>query len=495
MSLLDTVVQGTIEARAAQRTRLERFAAAHSLDEALVLWLDVRPGDAPPTKRDIVRRLSLDIARIDELISVQLNAILHEPAFQALEASWRGLRRLVGQVEEGTNVEVRVLGISWRELARDLDKAIEFDQSQIFQKVYSAEFGMPGGKPFGVLLGDYAVAHKPRGTERVDDVAALRSMSHVAAAAFAPFVVGAHPSLFGLDAWSELERPIDLARALQGPEYIKWNALRDTDDARFLGLTLPRALMREPWRDDPRRNDGFRFREDVSAGSSWLWGNAVYAFGEVLVRAFSECAWLAGIRGVDAEVDGGGLVTTLPPTCFETDAHGLVPKAALEVQITDTREKELADLGLIPLCHCPGTTLAAFYSVGSLQRPAAYSTSEGTVNSKLSAMLQYVFCASRFAHYLKVIGRDRTGSFTTGEQLERQLNDWLLQYASSPEDMSDEMQARYPLSEAKARVRGVPGKPGVFMSEIFLRPHFQLDTMTTAIKLVTELAQPGEARR
>jgi type VI secretion system ImpC/EvpB family protein len=495
VSLLDQVVASTDEARVAQRTRLERFTSARGLDEALVLWLDARHGDATPSKASIVRRLTLDIARIDELLSAQLNAILHHPAFQGLEASWRGLRRLVDQVEEGSNCEVRVLGISWRELARDLDKAIEFDQSQIFHKVYSAEFGMPGGKPFGVLLGDFVVAHKPRTADKIDDVAALRSMSHVAAAAFAPFVVGAHPSLFGLDAWSELERPIDLARALQGPEYTKWNALRDTDDARFLGITLPRALMRHPWRDDPRRNDGFRFREDVSQTDSWLFGSAIYSFGEVLIRAFSECGWLAGIRGVDADIEGGGLVTTLPQTSFETDSAGLVPRAALDVQITDAREKELADLGLIPLCHCQGTSLAAFYSVGSLQRPAPFTTVEGTVNSKLSAMLQYVFCASRFAHYLKVIGRDRTGSFTTGDQLERMLNDWLLQYASSPEDMSDEMQARYPLSEAKARVRGVPGKPGVFMSEIFLRPHFQLDTMTTAIKLVTELAQPGEARR
>jgi type VI secretion system ImpC/EvpB family protein len=348
---------------------------------------------------------------------------------------------------------------------------------------------MPGGEPFGVLLGDYEVAHRPRPGSNVDDVTVLKGVASVAAAAFAPFIAGVHPSLFGLDSFADLERPFDLGRVLQSADYIRWNSLRELEDARFVSLTLPRVLIRRPWRDDPRRNDGFRFREQTASldGSERLWANACFAFGAVLLRCFAESGWLAAIRGVERGVEGGGLVSGLVRAWVGTDDPGVVPLPPTEVIVTDLLEKTLADLGFASLCWLPGTTHAAFYSMPSIQQPRASDAAQARINAKLSAMMPYILCTSRFAHAIKMIGRDRQGSFINAEGLQTYLTQWIGAYITTDEDAAAETQARKPLREASVSVRDVPGRPGAYYSVIHLRPHFQLDDMASSLKLVTQI--------
>ncbi len=488
-SLLDEVIANTRAADATREARLERFLARRSAWEAIVVWFDLSHGDAAPSRREIVRRLTLDIAAIDRLLNEQLNEILHAPKFQRLEATWRGVRYLVKHASEADNVLVRLLDANWRALSKDLDKAIEFDQSTLFRKVYSDEFGTPGGRPFGVLIGDYYIAHKPRVDQPVDDVRTLRSAAQVAAAAFAPFVTSAHPSLFGLDTFAELGRNIDVTRIFQQTEYVAWNSMRDMEDSRFLAVTLPRVLMRKPWSPIPDRADMFRFEEDVSNpnGESYLWGNAAYAFGGVLIRAFDQCGWFGNIRGVETGQDGGGLVTDFPTPDFDRQAHGGAARPFTDVVVTDEQERILSDHGLISLCACRGLPFAAFYATPTIQRPEKMDTPDATANARLSSMLQYMMCTARVAHYLKMICRDRSGSFASAQEIENEIGEWLFNLSVSSETSDPEAQAKYPLTETGIEVREVPGKPGTYASVIHLRPHFQLDQMSSSIRLTTEI--------
>jgi type VI secretion system ImpC/EvpB family protein len=341
-------------------------------------------------------------------------------------------------------------------------------------------------------LGDYEVCHRPGPDHPTDDVAALLAISSVAAAAFAPFIVAAHPGLLDLASFLELERPLNLARTFEQKEYLKWRTFRGTEDARFTGVVLPRVLMRLPYADDGSRADGFRFREEVGGPdcSKYLWGNAVYAFGEVLVRAFAQCGWLADIRGVPRGALEGGLVTGLPVHSFATDRAGVAPTCSTDAIITDALEKELAELGLIPLCPCYDTDLAAFYGNPSAQRPRKHSEAVVTANARLSAMLQYILCVARFAHYLKVLARDKVGSFASPADCEEFLHRWILGYVITNDEADLETKARFPLRDAQVQVREHPGKPGSYHCVFHLRPHFQLDQMVTAVRLTTELAPP-----
>jgi type VI secretion system ImpC/EvpB family protein len=443
--------------------------------------------------RRLARQLTAQLATLDRLINRQLNAVLHHPAVQQLEAAWRGLHYLVCETPAGENVKVRVLNVSWKELARDLDRALEFDQSQLFRKVYNEEFGMPGGEPFGVLLGAYEVSHRPSAGSPIDGATLLGKIASVAAAAFCPFVAGAHPSLLDLESFAELQLPLDLARTFAQPDYSKWRALRDSADARFVGLTLPRVLMRLPYTDDNHRIDGFRFHEETGApdGADGLWGNAAFAFGAVLIREFVACGWLAGIRGFLRGKISGGLVTGLPVPSFATDRSGVAPTLATDVLVTDAQDKELGDLGFISLCHRPGTDVAVFHGNQSVQKPQVYDEEPATVNARLATMLQYMLCVSRFAHYVKVLIRDKVGSFTGPTECGQYLTTWLQNYVSGNDDAGPELRAKYPLREARVEVRPRPDNPGVYTCVIHLRPHFQLDQLVTAVKLVTDIAAPA----
>jgi len=472
------------------RTGLDAFIHERDPVRALALWLSSQHGSRTPTSRkSLLQQLAMDVAHLDSLINAQVNAILHHPRFQQLEASWRGLQFLTGKAEDAERVRIRVLNLSWAEATRDISRAIEFDQSQLFRKIYSEEFGLAGGEPYGVLLADYEIHHRPKPDWPYDDVATLHGLSHIAAAAFAPIVIGAHPTVFGLDRFAGLELPFDITDTFRGEEYTKWRALRDSDDARFVGLLLPRTLMRRPYGEDIERSDGFRFREDVGGPdhSRYLWGTAVYAFGSVLIRSFSDSGWLADIQGVRRGQEDGGLVTGLATEWFATNPAGAVPKYPTDVLITDAQEKELTDLGFIPLCACKDTGWAAFYSNSSVHRAKSYDRIAATVNARLSAALQYVFCAARFSHYLKVMARDKIGSFLSAEDCEGFLQNWLHNYCITSEDASLELKAKYPLREGRVEVRERPGMAGNYFCIMHLRPHFQLDQVATTVKLVTEL--------
>lgn len=475
---------------------LRAFLAESDPGRLLDLWFRIEPPRRAPRSADELRRLlQRNIAAIDERIAAQVDAVLHHPSFQRLEAAWRGLEFLVDRVAElgegeARSVKIRVFPASWKELVKDLERAIEFDQSALYKKVYGEEFGTAGGEPFGVLLCDYEVRHRPAPDHPTDDMAALRSVSEVAAAAFCPAIFGVHPGLLGLDSFRELQIPMDIGRTFRQAEYVKWNALRDAEDSRFLGMTLPRTLMRRPWSDDGSEGHGFRYREDVTApgGRGYLWGTAVWAFGAVLIRAFAFCGWLADIRGIQEGVLGGGVVTSLPVDFHPTDRAGIAAKCSTDVILTDQQERMLGELGFISLCRCKATSLSVFYGNPSLHRPPAYDKPSATENARLSATLQYMFCAARFAHYLKVMGREKVGSFATPEDCEEQLQRWLHDYCTSNESASLEQKARYPLREARVQVKEVPGKPGNFYSTIHLRPHFQLDQVDASVRLVTVLA-------
>ncbi len=489
--LLDAILASPPAAATRTASRLDQFLAETSLVGALKCWLGHVPdGD----RQQLVRRLNRDVAAIDRLLNDQLNAILHHPDFQRLESSWRGVEFLVNcAAEEGDpGIKIRLLHATWRELERDFERAVEFDQSQMFRKIYEEEFGLPGGEPYGVLLGDFQVRLRPQPGHPHDDVAVLGNFAQVAAAAFCPFVTSVHASVFGLDDFSELERRLDHARTFQHLDYVKWNALRNREDSRFLGLALPRVLMRLPYEDDGTRVDDFCFREDVSGPDhrQYLWGNAVYAFGSVLIRAFARSGWLADIRGVQRDTDGGGLVTELPAHCFGTDKTGIALKSSTDVVVTDDLERQLSELGFLALCDCKDTEYSAFYSSSSLQQAKTYDRPAATANARLSAMLQYMLCVSRFAHYIKVLGRDKVGSFNEPGELERFLADWIVRYVTTDSEASPEVKARFPLREARVEVREQPGKPGSYQCILHLAPHYELDELRATVRVATELAPP-----
>jgi type VI secretion system protein ImpD len=476
---------------------LHRFLEESSPARALREWLGDLP-DLPEQelRRYIAQRLGRDIARLDHLLNKQVNAILHHPDFQKLEASWRSLRYLVDQTPEGANIKIRVLNVSWKELTRDLTvRALEFDQSDLFRKVYSDEFGTPGGEPFGVLIGDYEIRHRMTPDHPYNDLETLNALAGVAAAAFAPFIAGAHPSLLDLTSFAELERPLNLSRTFEQLEYLKWKALRKKEDARFVGLTMPHVLARLPYDEDTARTDGFIFREDVGNPdrSQYLWGNAAYPFAAVLARTFAESGWLADIRGARRGELGGGVVTGLPVHSFSTDKSHIAPKCSTDTIITDAQEKELGVLGFIPLCHCQDTELSAFYGNQSVQEPLQWDKVAATTNARLSAMLQYILCASRFAHYIKVITRDGVGSYTSASEVQDNLRRWIMNYTNANDKAAPEVKAKFPLREAKVEVEEMPQKPGTFACRIYLRPHYQLDQLASVLKLESTLVPSKRA--
>lgn len=431
------------------------------------------------------------IAELDQQIGDMLDAILHNKKFQQLEASWLGLRMLVNQAGHNRHVCIRVLDINWREVAKDLHKALEFDQSQLFHKIYSQEFGMPGGEPYGVLIGDYEVSHKPRPGMPCNDIDVLKALSQIAAASFAPFICAASPKLFGLDSFADLASHINLESIFQQQEYLGWNSLRKTQDSRFIGLTLPHTLMRHPYElnDDQRIN----YLEYTHQQEDYCWGNASFSFACVLIREFANVGWFSHIRGVPRDHLGGGLVTHINPQDFETEAKGINPKPVTNVIITDTLERQLSDLGFIALCQSYNTRYAAFHNNQSMQIPHKYDQDAASLNAKLSAMLQHILCASKIGHYIKIMIRDKVGSFLTAQECENFLQNWLHQYTSGSDSMDWHMQSRYPLREASVEVKPVPGKIDEFWTVIHLQPHYQMDQMTAELKLTTELNQINKA--
>ena len=469
------------------QSKVAKSASEHARAKDIITELVTQVMEGTVVVSDnLTATLDARIAEVDHLISRQVSAIMHAPEFQRLEGSWTGLQYLVRNTSTGHNLKIKVLNTTKKELVKDFNSALEFDQSAMFKKVYAEEFGTFGGAPFGTLLGDFELTRQP------EDMYFIDQMSRIAAAAHAPFISAASPELLGLETYSDLGKPRDLSKVFDTVEYAKWKSFRESEDSRYVGLTLPRFLGRLPFNPkDGTTVEGFNFVEDVDGTdhSKYLWCNAAYAFGSKLTNAFEDFGWCAAIRGVE----GGGLVEDLPTHTFKTDEGEVALKCPTEIAITDRREKELSDLGFISLVHCKNTDYAAFFGAQSAQKAKKYNTNSANANAVLSSQLQYIFAVSRIAHYMKSMMRDKIGSFASASNVEDFLNRWLAQYVLLDDNASQEAKAQFPLREASVQVSEVPGRAGVYRAVSFLRPHFQLDELSVSLRLVAELPQSAKS--
>ena len=431
---------------------------------------------------DAFRTIEGLIAAIDKKLSDQMNVILHHEEFQKLEGSWRGLKYLVDNSDPDEMLKIRVLNISKNDLRKTMRryKGTGWDQSPIFKKLYEEEYGQFGGEPYGCLVGDYHFDHT------APDVELLGEMARVAAAAHAPFISGASPNIMQMSSWQELANPRDLTKIFSNTEYVAWRALRESDDSKYVGLAMPRFLSRMPYGALTNPVEEFAFEEDTEGGShaKYTWTNSAYAMAANINRSFKEYSWCTSIRGVES----GGAVTDLPAHTFPTDDGGVDLKCPTEIAISDRREAELAKNGFMPLVHRKNSDLAAFIGAQSLNKPSEYYDADATANANLAARLPYMFACCRFAHYLKCIVRDKIGSFQERADMQRWLNDWIMNYVDgNPESSSQETKARRPLAAAEVVVEEVEGNPGYYTSKFFLRPHYQLEGLTVSLRLVSKL--------
>ncbi|MBL4827426.1 MAG: type VI secretion system contractile sheath large subunit [Spongiibacteraceae bacterium] len=437
--------------------------------------------------RNLTQTINKAIKSIDKAMSKQLAAIMHNEKLQKLEGSWRGLNHLVMNSETGKTLKIRMLNLSKKELYRDLDKAVEFDQSQTFKKVYEDEFGIAGGEPYGCMIGDFEFSSHP------EDIDLLSKMSNVAAAGFCPFISAAGSSMFGFEDFTELSKPRDLNSVFESQEYIKWRSFRDSEDSRFVTLVMPRVLGRVPYGAATKPVDAFNYEEfeqdsmsDMSvsvAHDDYCWMNAAYVMGATLTKAFSENSWCTAIRGAE----GGGKVEGLPTHLFKSDDGDTDQKCPTEIGITDRREAELSNQGFLPLCHYKNTDYSVFFGAQTAQSAKVFDDPDVTANASISARLPYLMATSRIAHYLKVMARDKIGSFSEASDCERWLNKWILQYTNSNPEASAEMKAKYPLAEARVEVKEIPGAPGSYSAVAYLKPWLQMEELTTSMRMVAKI--------
>ncbi len=470
-SLLDQVVSATRPKTDDEKSRAKDYFKQF-LNQV------VQPGHV--VSKDVESNIKYWIKEIDKKMSVQLDQIMHAPELQKLEGTWRGLHYLVHQSETGENLQIRVLNASKRELFKDLDKAVEFDQSTLFKKIYEEEYGQLGGQPYGLLVGDFQF------DRTAEDIAMLQKLSNVAAASHAPFVSAAECGMFNMESYTELSSPRDLAKIFQSVEYAPWKSFRESQDSRYVALALPRVLGRLPYGAKFRRVDEFDYEESVDGSNhdKYLWMNAAWAYASRITDAQAKHGWSARSRGVE----GGGKVEGLPVHTFPTDDGGVAMKCPTEIAITDRREFELSELGFLPLIHAKNRDFAAFMGAQSCQKPQKYMSADANANAELSAKFNYMLCVSRFAHYLKVMARDKIGSFMEVEECARWLNDWIQNFVlANPGSAGDELKAKKPLADAKIEVQQVAGKPGYYEAVAYLRPHFQLEALTTSMRLVAEI--------
>jgi len=473
-SLLDDVIKAT---KSTERDRAEDLLRTLT-EEAMkgtVTW-----------SKNVTQTLQAGMRVLDAALSKQLAAILHHPQLQKLEGTWRGMHHLVMNSETSAKLKIKVLNVSKRELFKDVDKAVEFDQSQIFKKMYENEFGSPGGEPYGTLIGDYEFSNHP------EDVELLSKMSNVAAAAFCPFITSPASSLFGFEKWDELSKPRDLEKIFDTIEYTKWKSYRESEDSRFVTLVMPRVLARLPYGSNTKPIEEFNFEEvelDASGKAkpvphdNYTWMNAAYVMGTKMTDAFAKYGFCTAIRGAE----GGGKVEGLPAHIFTSDDGDADLKCPTEIGITDRREAELSKLGFLPLCHYKNTDYAVFFGAQTTQKPKKYDRPEATANAAISARLPYIMATSRFAHYLKVMARDKIGSFMEVSDCEAWLNRWIKNYVNSNQNAGQEMKAKFPLAEAKVQVTEIPGKPGSYNAVAWMRPWLQFEELTASMRMVASI--------
>lgn len=479
LSLLDQAIGATKQTESDRARELIRTLTDEAM-KGTVTW-----------NKNLTITFRQAIAQIDQLISTQLSEIMHHEEFQQLEGSWRGLHHLISNSETSATLKIRMLNMSKKELHKDLSKAVEFDQSQVFKKIYESEFGTAGGEPYGAMIGDYQFTNHP------NDIETLSLMSNVAAAGFCPFVSAGGSGLFGFDDWTELSKPRDLEKVFESLEYTKWRSFRESEDSRFVTLTMPRVLARLPYGEATRPVEEFGFEEfdvDQSSGMAikpdhddYCWMNAAYVMGSRMTNAFAKYGFCTAIRGAE----GGGKVEGLPAHVFQSDDGDPDLKCPTEIGITDRREAELSKLGFLPLCHYKNTDYAVFFGAQSCQRPKIYDNPDATANAAISARLPYMMATSRFAHYLKVMARDKIGSFMEAEDVEHWLNRWILNYVNASEGGGQEIRAKFPLADARVQVREIPGRPGSYNAIAWLRPWLQMEELTTSLRLVAKIPEMG----
>jgi len=473
LSLLDRIIQeGKMAAEPSQSVYAKKL-----LGQFATQILDEGMKSAPD--KGVVAMINERIAEIDQILTDQLNAIMHHPEFQALESSWIGLRDMVFGTETSTTLKLRLMNVTKKELLKDLETAVDHDMSVLFKKVYEEEYGTFGGNPYSLLIGDYYFGRHPQ------DMALLQRISKVAAAAHTPFITAVAPTMFDMTSFTDLGVPRDLSKIFESAELTTWRSFRDSEDSRYVSMVLPRYAARLPYGAKTKPVDSFNFEEDVDGRdhSKYLWGNSCYQLGLRITDAFAKYNWTTAIRGVE----GGGKVSGLTAHTFKTDDGDVVLKCPTEVTITDRREKELNDLGFISIVNSKGSDFAAFFGGQTTNKPRVYNLDTANANAALSSRLPYVLAASRFAHYLKVIMRDKIGSFQTKDSVESYLNTWLSQYVLLDANATQGEKARFPLAEGRVDVVEVPGRPGAYRATVFLRPHFQMEELTTSIRLVAEL--------
>jgi len=456
--------------------------AKEAVESAVTTLAEFVLKDVSKVSDDAVKTIQAIIGEIDRKLTEQVNAIMHHEDFQQLESAWRGLHYLVNNTETDEMLKIRVMNISKKELGKTLKKfkGTSWDQSPVFKKLYEEEYGQFGGEPVGCIVADYYFDHSP------PDVELLGEMAKVCAAAHAPFISAAAPTVMQMDSWNELANPRDLTKIFQTPEYAAWRSLRESDDSRYIGLAMPRFLARLPYGAKTNPVEEFDFEEETESADSrkYVWANSAYAMAVNINRSFKLYGWCSRIRGVES----GGAVEGLPVHTFPTDDGGVDMKCPTEIAISDRREAELAKNGFMPLIHKKNSDFAAFIGAQSLQKPAEYDDPDATANANLAARLPYLFATCRFAHYLKCIVRDKIGSFKEREDMQKWLQSWIYNYVDPNPAMSDDLdKARKPLAAAEVVVEEVEGNPGYYTSKFFLRPHYQLEGLTVSLRLVSKL--------
>jgi type VI secretion system protein ImpC len=474
VSLLDQAVEATKQTDATQVQELLKALTTEAL-RGTVTW-----------NKNLTVTFANAISALDAAIGKQLSEIMGNERFQQLEGSWRGLNYLVNNTDTSSNLKLRVLNATKKEVGKDLARAVDFDQSQTFKKLYEHEFGTPGGEPYGALIGDYTFSSHP------DDIEFLSNISHVSAAAFCPFITAAAPAFFGFDDWAELSRPRDLAKVFDSDEYIKWRAFRESEDSRFVTLTMPRVLARLPYGQNTKPIEAFAYEElpagEKPSGSDYCWSNAAYVLGARLTHAFAENGWCTAIRGAE----GGGRVDNLPMHLTVTDDGDTDIQCPTEIAITDRREAELSQMGFMPLSHYKNTDYAVFFGGQTAQKSQVFDQPDASANAAISARLPYVMATSRVAHYLKVMARDKVGTFMEAEDMQQWLNRWINSYVNASEDGGQAMRSQYPLREAKIEVKPIPGQAGAYNAVAWLRPWLQMEELTSSLRMVARIPEVGK---
>ncbi len=472
-SLLDAILQ---------ETRLkptdEGYPVAKRGVEALLAEL-IAPGkEAVPVSKALIDDM---IAEIDQKLSRQLDEILHHPDFQKLESAWRGLKLLVDRTDFRENIKVEILNVSKEDLLEDFEDAPEITQSGLYRIVYTGEYGTFGGQPYGAMIGNYYFGPGPQDVKLLQYIASVAAMSH------APFIASAGPEFFGLESFQGLPNLKDLQSVFEGPQYIKWNSFRESEDARYVGLTLPRFLLRLPYGPDTQPVKAFNYQEDVSSShESYLWGNTAYAFATRLTDSFARYRWCPNIIGPQS----GGAVEDLPLHQYQAMGE-IQTKIPTEVLISERREYELSEQGFIALTMRKGSDNACFFSANSVQKAKFFGISkegkEAELNYRLGTQLPYIFIISRLAHYIKVIQRENIGSWKERTDLERELNNWIRQYVADMDNPAPGVRSRRPLRQAQITVEDVEGEPGWYKVGIKVRPHFKYMGAFFTLSLVGKL--------